>query len=512
MIDTYSIERGWTAYTEDGHRAGDVIEVHPTYILVSRGLFFVSDIYVPLHAIGSAEDSKVRLAITRETLRRMNWKKPPRTPLELVRPGDEEPADEANGFNWGQSDDAPEEEAARPVWDPAAETDLDMGQPAENTSAYWDSETGSMALVEAEEEGYDTLGIINGSRLEVEGGVGLAYQNVGSGRPVVLVHDWLLGQAYWDSLVVGLAEEGYQVITLDMRGHGSSDRPWDEYWMTTLAHDLRTLIRTLDIETPTIVGHGLGAAVALQYAATYRRARPRRLILLSPAAPRLTATDDYAHGLDDELVEGWLTRLRTDRPAFTHYLMASLLPAQPLDEATVRWLQEMALRGPAYAGLQALRTLRNLDLRDELATLDLPVTVIHGTQDRLTPPTLGQSVASAVRGGEYLPIEGAGHLLLLEVRAVLEETLLGLLTRDADHDHQVWLDSLAMPDNDPSEAPQAPEDEAALLDSTADHHSDAVLPPEGHTAEQVAPASLSADHSVPTHPLEGATPAVPPAG
>ncbi len=87
--DTLDISRGWGVLTTDDYRVGDVTEVHPTYLLVSRGLVFVNDTYVPLHAIERVEDNKVRLSITRTTFRKMDWKKPPRTPLELVRPIDE---------------------------------------------------------------------------------------------------------------------------------------------------------------------------------------------------------------------------------------------------------------------------------------------------------------------------------------------------------------------------------------------------------------------------------------
>src|SRR5260370_41759445 len=99
-VDTSAIERGWAVTTTDGYRVGDVTEVHPTYLLVSRGLIFVNDTYVPLHAVEKLEDSAVRLAVTRTVLRRMDWKKPPRTPLELVRAGDEAAGEGESASFW----------------------------------------------------------------------------------------------------------------------------------------------------------------------------------------------------------------------------------------------------------------------------------------------------------------------------------------------------------------------------------------------------------------------------
>src|SRR5579883_1093185 len=74
------IARGWAVFSEDGKRVGDVVEVHPHYLLVSRGLLVVRDVYVPRYAVAAVEDRKVHLAITEERLRRMGWNAPPPPP------------------------------------------------------------------------------------------------------------------------------------------------------------------------------------------------------------------------------------------------------------------------------------------------------------------------------------------------------------------------------------------------------------------------------------------------
>src|ERR671937_2393644 len=74
------IVRGWTVYTEDGKRLGDVVEVHPHYLLVSRGLLIVRDVYVPRYAVAAADNRQVHLAITEERIRHMGWTAPPPPP------------------------------------------------------------------------------------------------------------------------------------------------------------------------------------------------------------------------------------------------------------------------------------------------------------------------------------------------------------------------------------------------------------------------------------------------
>src|SRR5438874_7606846 len=79
-MDIEDIGRGWTVYTEDGKRLGDVVEVHPHYLLVSRGLLIVRDVYVPRYAVAAADKRQVHLAITEERIRHMGWTAPPPPP------------------------------------------------------------------------------------------------------------------------------------------------------------------------------------------------------------------------------------------------------------------------------------------------------------------------------------------------------------------------------------------------------------------------------------------------
>src|SRR5579871_4139632 len=79
-MDVDDIERGWSVFSEDGKRVGDVVEIHPHYILVSRGLLVVRDVYVPRYAVAGVSERKVQLAITADRLRAMGWNEPPPPP------------------------------------------------------------------------------------------------------------------------------------------------------------------------------------------------------------------------------------------------------------------------------------------------------------------------------------------------------------------------------------------------------------------------------------------------
>jgi len=275
-IDT--IERGWTVYTEDGKRAGDVVEAHPHYLLVSRGLLMVRDIYVPRYAVASVEDRKVRLAITDERLRRMGWTAPPPPPPPSLDDDDSTPRL------------VPPVESSSSAFAPTSlftteETAPDSGDSGESGNAlegaFNPDDYGDFGAYEPLDNDYADLGVLFGPSIEVDGEAHLAAQRLGEGPPIVFIHGWGFDRRVWDYLTLDLPAD-YTVVTYDARGYGRSTAPWGDYDVARLSRDLRVLLRTLDLEGATLVGLDLGAAVALHYVLSGGQ-RAARLMLIAPA-------------------------------------------------------------------------------------------------------------------------------------------------------------------------------------------------------------------------------------
>jgi pimeloyl-ACP methyl ester carboxylesterase len=112
--------------------------------------------------------------------------------------------------------------------------------------------------------------------------VGLAYHELGQGRPVILLHG-LFSDAYVNWIKFGHAEriaaEGFRVIMPDLRAHGQSDSPHGKefYPAGVLARDLRELIALLDLSEFDLGGFSLGARTTVE--GVGEGLRPRRAIL-----------------------------------------------------------------------------------------------------------------------------------------------------------------------------------------------------------------------------------------
>ncbi len=71
------INGGWQVYDRDGVKVGTVYEVGPDYVLVQRGIFSTTSIYIPSTAITSIEDEQVRLDVLDHEIKDSGWDVPP---------------------------------------------------------------------------------------------------------------------------------------------------------------------------------------------------------------------------------------------------------------------------------------------------------------------------------------------------------------------------------------------------------------------------------------------------
>lgn len=117
----------------------------------------------------------------------------------------------------------------------------------------------------------------------IRDGVRLAYFTGGSGdRTLLFVHGWCCNHTYFAPQADYFAELGFRTVSVDLRGHGDSDKPPGEYPISQFAADVADVIDQLDLDRPVVVGHSMGGITALQLAASHPT-RLRGIVLVDPA-------------------------------------------------------------------------------------------------------------------------------------------------------------------------------------------------------------------------------------
>lgn len=263
---------------------------------------------------------------------------------------------------------------------------------------------------------------------------------------VVLLHAVPQFWWAWRTQIPALADAGYRVAAMDVRGTGGSDKPPHGYDVPTLAADVAGVVRSLGSSDAVVVGNGTGGTIAWAMAALHRevtraiavlsaphpldaQSRPwtalrpsavRRLAYLQlPSLPeRALARGDLAQQLLAEWGGGpWLDRA-TER-AYVEALRVPFAAHSQLEQ--VRWLARSVPRPDGRRYLERLR-----------GTRPLPVLQMHGSRDGLVSPhraAPSRSTAALIgRDHRFELVPGAGHFLPEQAPETVTHTLLDWLS------------------------------------------------------------------------------------
>jgi non-heme chloroperoxidase len=251
---------------------------------------------------------------------------------------------------------------------------------------------------------------------ENSGSTALYYEDHGSGRPVVLIHGYPLSGRAWDKQVPVLLDDGHRVITYDRRGFGRSSQPTIGYDYDTFAADLNTLLETLDLREVTLVGHSMGTGEVTRYLGRYGSGRVSRGVLVSPIPPFLLQTSDNPEGLPASMFDGFMQAARQDAPAWMKGFLDNFFNIDKFRGTLVsdQYYQacwNLAASASATAAVACIPTWET-DFRADLATIDVPMLVIQGDDDRVLPfPKTGQRLPGMIKDLQMVTIDGGPHAI-----------------------------------------------------------------------------------------------------
>jgi 3-oxoadipate enol-lactonase len=243
-------------------------------------------------------------------------------------------------------------------------------------------------------------------------GIQLAYDRLGKGTPLVLLHGYPLDHHLWDE-VVPLLKDTFDLILPDLRGFGGSSMVDSFSAMEDYASDVAELLDQLGIQQTAIAGHSMGGYVALAFARLFpKRVRGLGLIasqVLADPTERKEARYQSAAEVADKgigsVVETMAPKLTADKKlqAFARQAMERQLPA-------------------AYIG--ALKAMaERVDSTPLLSAFSFPVVLIHGDADQLIPIERAREVKAALPQAHLVEIRGAGHMPMMENKEKTAEAL-----------------------------------------------------------------------------------------
>ncbi|MBN9152096.1 MAG: alpha/beta hydrolase [Micrococcales bacterium] len=259
--------------------------------------------------------------------------------------------------------------------------------------------------------------------IEVEPGVALHYEDRGEGAPIVFLHGWGGSAEVWDLQVLDLAP-AYRCITVDLRGHGDSDKPWADYTYDLFVQDIALLIDKLGLEGVTLVGWSMGGHIALKFAHEHPEKLAR--VVVTGSGPRFWQADDAPYGTPAADVDGLVDAVRTSRTETIAGLYGNNFHRTDL-APTKDWFVQIGWKVPAFVGLASFQAIIDNDLRDALPSLQLPVHIFSGRYDLIWDPRWSEEAHRLLPDSTLTFFENSGHVAFVENRAEWNSTLVDIL-------------------------------------------------------------------------------------
>lgn len=249
----------------------------------------------------------------------------------------------------------------------------------------------------------------------VRNGTKLAYEDRGAGAPTfVFLHGWTCDRSFFAPQAAHFARL-HRVVSVDLRGHGQSDKPEGPYPIATYADDIAHIIDQLDLGKVVAVGHSMGGTTALQLAAAYPE-HVAAIVMVDPGAfvlpPEIRAR-----------LEGILTAIEAGNQEPRQQAIANGMFLPTSDRQLVEDVLKVMMTAPSHVAVSAMRGVMEFAGPTVAAQCKVPALHLANAQHRNPPHLMSEWLPGVVHGWTV----GGGHFSQLEVPDQVNAMIEGFL-------------------------------------------------------------------------------------
>lgn len=258
--------------------------------------------------------------------------------------------------------------------------------------------------------------------VEVEDGR-LYYEVSGKGPSLVLIHGAWASNQWWRWQVPELSRY-YQVLSLDVRGHGQSSPLKSAYSVDGFTRDLEIFLQKVGIDEIALVGWSMGGIISMQYCLNHqpkvkaliliatrghRNPNMRRRIMFQSLQTRLNLFMDLAsprkHDRETERFPGEDERVKRE----VRNMLSPSAPKEVFD-----WVTDDLIKNPRENYFEVAKSIQDWEAEKELGKINAPTLIMVGEKDDLTPPHFSRLLQTQIPGSKLVIVKDAGHCLALE--------------------------------------------------------------------------------------------------
>ncbi|MFE0355903.1 alpha/beta fold hydrolase [Streptomyces nigra] len=210
------------------------------------------------------------------------------------------------------------------------------------------------------------------------------------GEPIVFHHGWPLSADDWDNQMLFFLSHGYRVIAHDRRGHGRSTQTSEGHDMDTYAADVAALTDALDLRDAVHIGHSTGGGEVARYVARAKPGRVSKAVLAGAVPPIMVKSESNPGGTPIEVFDGFREGVAANRAQLyidvpTGPFYGFNRPGAEVSQGLIDSWWRQGMMGGANAHYECVKAFSETDFTEDLKKIDVPVLVMHGTDDQVVP-------------------------------------------------------------------------------------------------------------------------------
>jgi pimeloyl-ACP methyl ester carboxylesterase len=258
----------------------------------------------------------------------------------------------------------------------------------------------------------------------------IAYQDLGSGPPLLLIHGFSLDHSMWSAQAEEL-QRSYRLIIPDLRGSGETEDQGEPYSIETMADDAAALLEALGIESAAVASHSMGGFILVHMLVRHPSKVCSAGFVSTQATSAGTSEPDAKFKMPDYKA---MARFVTDEgsEAFAATFIPKLfspgyIESHPSEVAQTRSVIEG--QSPDSIALMLGALWQRPDMAAHLPDFDVPSFAVVGDEDAIVPVAAMKGIHDSLSDSVLEIIEGVGHLSPVEAPEKVSSLLDQLMQR-----------------------------------------------------------------------------------
>jgi pimeloyl-ACP methyl ester carboxylesterase len=266
-------------------------------------------------------------------------------------------------------------------------------------------------------------------------GARIYYESFGKGPALLLIAGWGSSGLSWETSLLESLAQNHQVIALDNRGTGRSDKPRDDYSISLLAEDCIAVLNDAQVEHAHILGASMGGLIAQELVLNYQQ-RVSSMILCCTSCGWRNQIPESQLTFAQTLLGGLGFVNREERLKMRMELLFSKsFVEREWQRLNEHWMRLSKYPTPVYAFRNQWEALRRYDCCNRLSEIRVPTLIMGGDLDRLNPVQRLTELSERINGSQLQIFPSLGHGFIVETREEVQSRILAFLNEAIDVDY-----------------------------------------------------------------------------